>query len=83
MTTTQLDRFIAGLEIAVVLPCYNEALSIARVVDGFRNALPTARIFVYDNRSTDDTSAVARSAGAIVRAEPWPGKGNVVRRMFA
>ncbi|MEO8936490.1 MAG: glycosyltransferase, partial [Burkholderiaceae bacterium] len=42
-----------------------------------------ARIFVYDNRSTDDTSAVARSAGAIVRAEPWPGKGNVVRRMFA
>ena len=82
-TVPQLDRFIATLEIAVLLPCHNESLSIARVIEGFRTALPTARIFVYDNRSTDDTSAVARRAGAIVRAEPWPGKGNVVRRMFA
>ena len=83
LTIAQLERFIAGLEVAVLLPCYNEALSIARVVAGFRTALPTARIFVYDNRSTDDTSGVARRAGAIVRSEPWPGKGNVVRRMFA
>ncbi len=83
LTLAQLDRFIATLQIAVLLPCHNEALSIARVVDGFRTVLPTASIFVYDNRSTDDTSAVARRAGAIVRAEPWPGKGNVVRRMFA
>ncbi len=77
------DRLVAALEIAVLLPCHNEALSIARVVAGFRSALPTARIYVYDNCSTDDTSSVARAAGAIVRAEPWPGKGNVVRRMFA
>lgn len=83
LTTSQLERFIAGLDIAVLIPCHNEALSIARVVEGFRNALPTACVFVYDNCSTDDTSAVARAAGAVVRAEPWPGKGNVVRRMFA
>ena len=83
LTVAQLDRFIAGLEVAVLIPCHNEALSIARVVRGFRAVLPTARVFVYDNCSTDDTSAVARAAGAIVRAEPWPGKGNVVRRMFA
>lgn len=83
MTIPQLERFIATLEIAVLIPCHNEGLSIARVVRGFQAALPTARIFVYDNCSTDDTSAQARAAGAIVRAEPWPGKGNVVRRMFA
>jgi glycosyltransferase involved in cell wall biosynthesis len=58
-------------------------LSIRQVVEGFRAALPTAHIYVYDNRSTDDTAAVARAAGAIVRSEPVPGKGNVVRRMFA
>jgi glycosyltransferase involved in cell wall biosynthesis len=52
-------------------------------VDGFRASLPGAKIYVYDNRSTDDTAAIARAAGAIVRNEPWPGKGNVVRRMFA
>lgn len=69
--------------IAVLIPCYNEALSIAKVICDFRVALPSAKIYVYDNRSTDDTSSVARLAGAIVRFEPWPGKGNVVRRMFA
>ena len=69
--------------IAVALPCFNEASSIRRVVEQFRQALPQAVIFVYDNRSTDDTAAEARAAGAVVRAEPWPGKGNVVRRMFA
>ena len=82
-TPADIDRFIAGLEIAVLIPCHNEGLSIGRVVGAFRAALPTARIFVYDNRSTDDTSARALEAGAIVRQEPWPGKGNVVRRMFA
>ncbi|MES2831344.1 MAG: glycosyltransferase [Pseudomonadota bacterium] len=71
------------VEIAVLIPCYNEALSIAQVIRDFRRALPQATIYVYDNRSTDDTSAVARAAGAIVCLEPWPGKGNVVRRMFA
>lgn len=77
------DSFVAKLEVAVLIPCFNEEQSIARVIDGFRRALPTSRIFVYDNCSTDGTSIVARAAGAIVRAEPWPGKGNVVRRMFA
>lgn len=69
--------------IAVLLPCYNEGLSIRQVITDFRAALPRAMIFVYDNRSTDNTADEARSAGAIVRREPWPGKGNVVRRMFA
>jgi hypothetical protein len=69
--------------IAVLLPCYNEGQSIRRVVEQFRKVLPQAVIFVYDNRSTDNTAAEARAAGAGVRAEPWPGKGNVVRRMFA
>lgn len=78
-----IDRFIATIEVAVVLPCHNEAVTIARVINDFHTALPTARIFVYDNCSTDETAARARLAGAIVRAEPWPGKGNVVRRMFA
>ncbi len=69
--------------IAVLLPCRNEGPSIRRVVQQFRLALPNAVIFVYDNRSTDDTAAEARAAGAVVRVERWPGKGNVVRRMFA
>lgn len=69
--------------IAVLLPCYNEGLSIAKVVSDFKAALPGAYIFVYDNRSTDNTAEEATKAGAIVRFEPWPGKGNVVRRMFA
>lgn len=69
--------------IAVLLPCYNEGLSIRKVVEDFRRHLPDATIFVYDNRSTDNTAAEAQAAGAIVRHEPWPGKGNVVRRMFA
>ena len=71
------------LAVAVLLPCYNEGLSIRQVVTDFRAVLPEATIFVYDNRSTDNTADEARAAGAIVRREPWPGKGNVVRRMFA
>ena len=69
--------------IAVLLPCYNEAAAIAQTVAGFRAALPDATVYVYDNNSTDDTIAVARAAGAIVRLERIQGKGNVVRRMFA
>lgn len=72
-----------GLDIAVILPCYNEAAAIARVVRDFRAALPGAAIYVYDNNSTDDTAAVAEAAGARVRHEPMQGKGNVVRRAFA
>ncbi|MBT3305948.1 MAG: glycosyltransferase [Alphaproteobacteria bacterium] len=70
-------------EIAVLLPCYNEAAAIASVVEDFKDALPDARIFVYDNASTDGTFDVARKAGANVFVEPRKGKGNVVRRMFA
>jgi len=69
--------------IAVLVPCFNEAESVARVVGDFRAALPTATIYVYDNLSTDDTAARAREAGAVVRGENQQGKGHVVRRMFA
>ncbi len=69
--------------IAVVIPCHNEAASIADVVADFRAALPEARIVVFDNASTDATAAQARAAGAEVYCERRPGKGNVVRRMFA
>lgn len=70
------------LEIAVLVPCFNEEAAIGKVVSDFRAALPTATIYVYDNRSTDGTVAVAREAGAEVRGEDRRGKGNVVRRMF-
>ncbi len=69
--------------VAVVLPCHNEAASIGRVVREFSAALPGARLIVYDNASTDATAAIAAEAGAEVRFDPRPGKGNVVRRMFA
>jgi glycosyltransferase involved in cell wall biosynthesis len=69
--------------VAVLVPCYNEAEAIARVVADFRAALPTATVYVYDNNSTDDTKVRAAQAGAIVRTETLQGKGNVVRRMFA
>jgi glycosyltransferase involved in cell wall biosynthesis len=71
------------IRVAVLVPCKNEEVAIARVVDGFRAALPQAVVFVYDNNSTDGTKAAAWAAGAVVRAEPLQGKGNVVRRMFA
>ncbi len=71
------------IRVAVLIPCYNEVVAIPGVVAGFRAALPDARIYVYDNRSTDGTAAAARAAGAIVRAESLQGKGHVVRRMFA
>ncbi|WP_394180841.1 glycosyltransferase family 2 protein [Yoonia maritima] len=70
-------------KIVVLIPCYNEAKPIGLVVQDFKKALPTADIYVYDNNSSDDTVAVAKAAGAIVRTETQQGKGNVVRRMFA
>jgi glycosyltransferase involved in cell wall biosynthesis len=73
---------LSGLEIAVLVPCYNEAAAIEKVVADFRASLPTARVYVYDNNSTDNTSEVAAKAGALVRKELRKGKGNVVRRMF-
>lgn len=69
--------------IAVLVPCYNEEAAVATVVADFRKALPGAEIYVYDNNSRDNTAAVAREAGAIVRSERRQGKGHVVRRMFA
>ena len=70
------------LEVAVLLPCYNEEHAIAKVVGDFRAALPEATIYVYDNNSTDHTADAARKAGAVVRRESHQGKGYVVRRMF-
>ncbi len=68
---------------AVLIPCYNEEATVAKVVGDFRLSLPDAEIFVYDNNSTDRTIDIAKNAGAVVRSEPLQGKGNVVRRMFA
>jgi len=69
--------------VAVLVPCYNEETAIGKVVRDFREAMPDAEIYVYDNNSRDQTMARAREAGAIVRSELRQGKGNVVRRMFA
>lgn len=69
-------------EIAVIIPCYNEALTIGKVVDDFHRELPEATVYVYDNGSTDSTAAIAMKHGATVRYEPRRGKGNVCRQMF-
>ena len=69
-------------KIAVLIPCYNEAQTIKKVVEDARAALPEAVIYVYDNNSTDHTDEIARQAGAVVRYEYMQGKGNVIRRMF-
>ncbi|MBT2323559.1 glycosyltransferase [Variovorax paradoxus] len=74
---------LPSLRIAAVIPCFNEALAVAQVVDEFRAAVPEAEIHVFDNASTDDTAAVARAAGAQVTHVALRGKGNVARRMFA
>jgi glycosyltransferase involved in cell wall biosynthesis len=75
-------EIIGASRIAVLVPCYNDGMSIGKVVSDFRSALPGASIYVYDNNSTDRTSAAAAQAGAIVRREQRQGKGRVVRRMF-
>ncbi|HEM6191210.1 TPA: glycosyltransferase [Streptococcus suis] len=69
-------------KIAVLLPAYNEEVTIVKVIDDFKKALPDADIYVYDNNSKDRTNELSREAGAIVRFEPRQGKGNVVRSMF-
>lgn len=69
-------------EIAVIIPCYNEAQTIGKVVDDFKRELPAATVYVYDNASTDATAAIAMEHGATVRFEPRRGKGNVCRQMF-
>jgi len=70
------------MEIAVLIPCYNEAVTIGKVVDDFRRELPDATVYVYDNNSSDETAAIAAEHGAVVRYEPRQGKGNVTRQMF-
>lgn len=69
-------------EIAVLIPCYNESQTVEKVVKEYKKALPDAKIYVYDNNSTDGTGEIARKAGALVKIERRQGKGNVVRSMF-
>jgi glycosyltransferase involved in cell wall biosynthesis len=77
------ERAMQGrLDVAVLVPCYNEERAIAKVVADFRAALPEACVYVYDNNSTDGTVAAAKDAGALVRRETHQGKGYVMRRMF-
>ena len=69
-------------KIAVLIPCYNESKTIEKVIKDFKEVLPEAVIYVYDNNSSDHTDEIARNAGAVVRYEYQQGKGNVIRRMF-
>lgn len=69
-------------KISVLIPCYNESHTIAKVIKDYKEALPEAVIYVYDNNSSDGTDEIAREAGAVVRYEHKQGKGNVIRRMF-
>jgi glycosyltransferase involved in cell wall biosynthesis len=77
------ERAEAHARVVVLIPCYNEVVTVAAVIAEFRQSLPSAKIYVYDNNSTDGTAAAARAAGAVVRSEPLQGKGYVVRRMFS
>jgi hypothetical protein len=79
----RVQRADSKLRIALLFPCYNEAMVIGAVIEQFRAVMPDARVYVYDNNSSDASVAIARHAGAIVRNEPRQGKGFVVRRMFA
>lgn len=76
------ERIFTMDKIAVLIPCYNEAQTITKVVQDVREALPEAVVYVYDNNSTDGTAQLAEAAGAVVRYEYRQGKGNVIRRMF-
>ena len=80
--TLNVER-LADVSIAILVPCYNEATTVAKVVADFKAALPHATVYVYDNNSKDNTSAIALAAGAVVVPELLQGKGNVVRRMFS
>lgn len=77
------EAIMTTTNIAVIIPCYNEAATITRVIEGFRTSLPDARIYVFDNNSSDDTIKRATKAGAQVSRVSLQGKGNVIRRMFA
>lgn len=77
-----IEQARIGQGVAVLIPCYNEAVTIGKVVDDFKSVMPEADIYVYDNNSTDGTAEIALEHGAIVRTERRQGKGNVVRQMF-
>lgn len=77
-----MSEQIENPSVAVLLPCYNEEVTIGKVVRDFKDSLPDATIYVYDNNSTDRTAEIAEAEGAIVRREPRQGKGNVIRAMF-
>ena len=74
---------IEELDLAVLIPCHNEEMTIEKVISDFKSFIPNALIYVYDNGSTDNTSKVASQLGVLVFHEPKIGKGNVIRRMFA
>lgn len=78
-----MDEPTREVDVAILVPCYNEAATIGAVVADFAHHFPTACIYVYDNNSLDETVLEAKAAGAIVRREPMQGKGHVIRRMFA
>ena len=82
MSNSNRDAVLQGSGVAVIIPCYNEEITIEKVVCDFQQTLPKAKIYVYDNNSTDKTAEIARSSGAIVKAESRQGKGNVVRQMM-
>ena len=77
------QKNLSDISVAILVPCYNEATTVAKVVADFKLAMPHATVYVYDNNSKDNTSAIALAAGAVVMHEPLQGKGNVVRRMFS
>ncbi len=81
-TGARIEAVRQGEGVAVLVPCYNEAVTIAKVVDDFKRVLPRATVYVYDNNSSDGTADIARAHGAVVRHESRQGKGNVVRSMF-
>lgn len=83
LDTRSATGLAGSVDIAVLIPCYNEEVTIAAVVKDFQVALPRCSVYVYDNNSKDNTRTVAHAAGAIVRTERLQGKGHVVRRMFA
>lgn len=80
--TANLDAVRQGEGVAILVPCYNEAQTVGKVVDDFKAAMPKAEIYVYDNNSSDDTAQIAREHGACVKFEGRQGKGNTVRQMF-
>lgn len=83
MTDQQPPSLYRNFRVAVVVPCHNEELTVGLVIEGFRQALPEAMIYIFDNLSTDRTGAIATAMGAELRRAGPKGKGNVVRRMFA